>query len=225
MSPCRRICELALIVGAPLILAIVECFHPHPHDLLELDVQTWLWVHYAQIPLFPLAALAVLEFVHGRTGIPADICRVAMFVFGVGWAAWDTAAGVATGILVQAAHASGSPEAWLKPIDAIWTDPIMGGLSGAFAAFGAIALSKGTVTAGITLKSTGSSLGPVGLLALSGFGISIFRTHAWPGGPLTFAGISVAGAWLLSERARRTRSENYGGAPPAPSAHSGKRTS
>jgi len=38
------------------------------------------------------------------------------------------------------------------------------------------------------------------LLALSGFGISIFRTHAWPGGPLTFAGISLAGAWLLWER-------------------------
>jgi len=31
-----------------------------------------------------------------------------MFVFGVGWAAWDTAAGVATGILVQAADESGS---------------------------------------------------------------------------------------------------------------------
>ena len=117
MSPCRRICELALILGAPLILAIVECFHPHPHDLLELDVQTWLWVHYAQIPLFPLAALAVVELVRGRTGIPA------------------------------------------------------------------IALSVGTVAAGITLKSTGSSWGPVVLLVLSGFGISIFRTHAWPGGP------------------------------------------
>jgi hypothetical protein len=206
MSSCRQIYELALIVGAPLTLAIVECFHPHPHDLLELDVQTWLWVHYAQIPLFPLAALAVVELVRGRTGIPAEICRVAMFVFGVGWAAWDTAAGVATGILVQAAHASGSPEAWRKPIDAIWTDPIMGGVSGAFAAFGAIALSVGTVAAGITVKSTGSSWGPVVLLALSGFGISFFRTHAWPGGPLTFAGISVAGAWLLWERARRTRS-------------------
>jgi hypothetical protein len=101
----------------------------------------------------------------------------------------------------------------------------MGRLSAAFAAFGAIALSVGTVAAGITLKSTGSSWGPVVLLALSGFGISIFRTHAWPSGSADFAGISLAGAWLLWERARRTRSENRGGAPPAPSAHSGKRTS
>src|SRR5215831_6861500 len=82
----------------------------------------------------------------------------------------------------------------------------MGGLSGAFAAFGAVALSIGTVAAGITLKWTGSSWGPVVVLALSGFGISIFRTHAWPGGPLTFGGIAIAGAWLLWERAQQTQS-------------------
>jgi hypothetical protein len=51
--------EIALVVGAPLLLAVVELFHPHPHDLLNLDVDTWLAVHYAQIPLFPLSALAV----------------------------------------------------------------------------------------------------------------------------------------------------------------------
>ena len=50
--------RIALIVGAPLLLAIVELFHPHPDDLLQVDVKTWLAVHYAQIPLFPLSALA-----------------------------------------------------------------------------------------------------------------------------------------------------------------------
>jgi hypothetical protein len=39
-----------------LLLAAVELFHPHPHDPLDLDVQTWLAVHYAQIVLFPLGA-------------------------------------------------------------------------------------------------------------------------------------------------------------------------
>jgi len=53
----QRLSEIALVVGAPLLLAIVELFHPHPHDLLQLDVPTWLVVHYAQLPLFPLAAL------------------------------------------------------------------------------------------------------------------------------------------------------------------------
>jgi hypothetical protein len=69
-----------------------------------------------------------------------------------------------------------------------------------------MALSLGTVAAGISLKLDGSSWGPVILLALSGFGIAIFQTHAWPGGPLTFGGIAVAGAWLLWEGMRFRRS-------------------
>jgi hypothetical protein len=32
-------------VTAPLILAIVELFHPHPHDLLNLDLTRWMAVH------------------------------------------------------------------------------------------------------------------------------------------------------------------------------------
>jgi hypothetical protein len=44
----------------------------------------------------------------------------------------------------------------------------------------------------------------VALLALSSFGIPIFKTHAWPGGPLTFGGFAVAAAWLQWERARRS---------------------
>jgi hypothetical protein len=38
------------------------------------------------------------------------------------------------------------------------------------------------------------------LLAASSFGIAIFATHAWPGGPLTFGGLALAGGWLLWER-------------------------
>ena len=51
--------EVVLCVGAPLVLAVVELFHPHPpKDLLTLNVQPWLFVHYAQVLLFPLTALA-----------------------------------------------------------------------------------------------------------------------------------------------------------------------
>ena len=34
------------------------------------------------------------------------------------------------------------------------------------------------------------------LLALSGFGLEVFNTHAWPGGPLTFGGIAAASVWI-----------------------------
>ena len=189
------------VVGVPLLLAVVELFHPHPGDLLSLDVKTWLAVHYAQIVLFPLSALALVTLVRDRTGIAAGICRVAMFIFAVSYVAFDTTAGVVTGILVDAAKSSGNEEAWRSAIDVVWTHPIMGGspLVGApfLAVLGSVALSVGAAAAAVVLKRAGSSWGPTILLAISGFGIGIFKTHAWPGGPLTFGGIAFAAAWLL----------------------------
>jgi len=119
------------------------------------------------------------------------------------------AAGVVTGILIKAAHKSGTPDAWRASIDAVWTHPVMGGSPllvppPILAVLGGVALSVGTVAAGVSLKRAGSSWAPVVLLALAGFGISVFRTHAWPGGPLTFCGLAVAGGWLLGERAKNS---------------------
>jgi hypothetical protein len=203
----RRWFAVVLTVGAPLLLAVVELFHPHAGDLLKLDLPRWLLIHYLQIFLFPLAALAMTTLVRGRVDIAAMLCRVAMFVFASTYIAFDTAAGVITGILAQAANASATPEAWRAPIDVVWTHPIVGGSplvsAPVFAALGSIALSVGAVAAAVSLKRGGHSWPAIGLLALSGFGITIFKTHAWPGGPLTFGGLALAAAWLETERARR----------------------
>src|SRR5437773_5592400 len=149
--PESRLSETTLIIGAPLLLATVELFHPQVGDLLNLDTKTWLVVHYAQIPLFALSALAVALLVRGLAGVAAAICRVAMFVFAVSYVAFDTAAGVVTGLLVNAAQKSGMPEAWRVPIDVVWTHPIVGGspfISAPFlAVLGSVAWSIGAVSA------------------------------------------------------------------------------
>jgi hypothetical protein len=200
--------EWALVVAAPWGLAVLEVFHPHLHDPLQLDVRTWLVVHYLQIALFPLAAFSVVALIRGSTGIAPALCRVAMFVFAVSYIAFDTAAGVVTGILVDAARQSGHPENWREAIDAVWKHRIVGGVgvesAPLLALAGAIALSVGTVTAAIALKRRGRPWAPVILLGLSGFGIGVFQTHAWPGGPVTFGLLGIAGAWLLplSDRAQ-----------------------
>jgi hypothetical protein len=82
ISRTQRTHETVLIVGAPLLLAIVELFHPHPHDLLNLDVSHWLSVHYAQILLFPLSAWAIAALVRERVDVAANICRVAIRLCG-----------------------------------------------------------------------------------------------------------------------------------------------
>jgi len=194
--------EVVLCVGAPLVLAVVELFHPHPpKDLLTLNVQPWLFVHYAQVLLFPLTALAVATLVRGHTGFCALLCRIAAFVFGITYIAFDTAAGLVTGILVKAANASAAPDTWHTAIDTVWLHPIVGGAPAPFLAiFGSVALSISTIAAAVSLKRSGSSWPPLVLLVLSSFGIAIFKTHAWPGGPVTFGGIAVAAAWLMWEK-------------------------
>jgi hypothetical protein len=209
LSARSRILDGALVVGAPLALALLEVFHPHPpHDLFQLDVRTWLWVHYLQVPLFPLAALAVAVLVREASGFAAGLCRVMMFAFAVIFTVFDTAAGIVTGTLLQAAHRTDAPEAWREPVMAIWEHPILGGsrsVTPVLAVVGSLAWLLGTVAAALAVRRAGSSWGPFVLLVVSALGLTVFRTHAWPGGPITFGALGAAGAWLLWENASRAK--------------------
>ena len=155
--------------------------------------------------IFPLSAVATVLLVRGREDMWAILCRIAMFIFAASYVAFDTAAGVVTGILVNAAQTSGMPEAWRAPIDAVWTHPVVGGSplvpAPLLAVLGSVALSVGAIAAAVSLRRAGNSWAPVVLLAISSFGIAIFKTHAWPGGPLTFGGLAAA----ASNRTRRYR--------------------
>jgi hypothetical protein len=193
-----------LVVGGPLALAVLEIFHPHPpHDLLRLDDRLWLWIHYLQIPLFPLAALAMTILVRGVPGVAAAVCRIAMFLFAVAFTAFDVAAGVVTGVLVRAAHASTTPETWRAAIEAVWEHPVIGASHDKapfLAVFGSVAWLVGALAGAIAIRRRGASWGPVLLVAFSALPLTIFKTHAWPGGPLTFGALAIGAAWLLVER-------------------------
>jgi hypothetical protein len=67
---------------------------------------------------------------------------------------------------------------------------------------GSVLLSIGAISAAVSLKRNGNSWPPVTLLAAASFGIAIFHSHAWPGGPVTFGGIAIAAAWIFYERSR-----------------------
>jgi len=210
-----RIRAMVLVVGAPLALAVLEMFHPHPHDVFELDLRTWMVVHCLQIPLMPLAALATIVLVRGLPGFAASICRVGMFVLAVTYTAFDTATGIVTGVLVKAARATGTPEAWRAPVMAVWTDPIIGGAPGTvplLAVLGAVAWSLGTLAAAVAVRRAGYSWTPVLLLTVSALGLVVFRTHAWPGGPVTIGSFTAAAAWLQWEQTARAEPRADGAA-------------
>jgi len=48
----------------------------------------------------------VVLLIRDASGFAAGLCRIAMFVFAVTFTVFDTAAGVVTGVLLQAAHAT-----------------------------------------------------------------------------------------------------------------------
>ena len=206
VSALRSWYAIAMVVVAPLMLAIVEVFHPHPLDLFDLDVGRWMFVHYAQIPLFPLAALSVAMLVRDRTDWAAWLCKAGMFVFAVAFITFDTAAGLVIGLLVKGALASGHPESWRDMIDALWFDPVLGGKGFTDAPLmgliGRLSLSFGSVAGAISLKRAGHGWVPVLLLAVASFGINVFKSHSWPGGPLTFGGLAVAAGWIRWESQR-----------------------
>jgi hypothetical protein len=184
-------------IAAPLTLAIVELFHPHPHDLLEVDLPRWMAVHYAQLALLPLAALAECALVSGMSGAAPAFCRAAMFAFAVSYTAFDTAAGIVTGVLVQAAHAAGAPDTWRAPIEAIWNHSVVGGSSHgtpALAVVGTMSWLVGTLAAAAACRRAGQSWLTMAALLVSAFGLFVFRTHAWPGGPVTFGALAAAAA-------------------------------
>jgi len=195
---------LAPIVG-PLTLAIVETIHPHAHDLFAIDLTRWMAVHYAQIALFPLAAWSQVMLIRGERGYAAAISRVSMFVFAVTYVAFDTAAGVVTGVLVRSALASGAPEAWRPSVLAIWNHPIVGGSSEgtpALAVIGTVAWLLGTLCSAVIIRRAHHSWASIIFLVISAFGLFVFRTHAWPGGPSTFGSLALAVGLVELERRR-----------------------
>ena len=84
---------------------------------------------------------------------------------------------------------------------AVWAHPIVG--SGAvpdagpplLAVAGSLAWLVGCVAAAVALRRGGSSWIPVALLVISGASFFVFRTHAWPGGPIAFGALGIAAAW------------------------------
>ncbi|HEX7794277.1 MAG TPA: hypothetical protein VF456_08005 [Vicinamibacterales bacterium] len=205
----RQRLELAATAGPALVLAVLEVFHPHPHDLLHVDITRWMTVHYTQLVLFPLVAWSQVMLIQREEGGFASLCRAAMFVFGVAYVAFDTAAGIATGVLVRSAYASVSPEAWRSSILALWNHAIVGGSSEAapaLAVIGTMAWLFGTLFAAVAIRRAGHSWRPIAFLVISALGLFVFRTHAWPGGPLTFGSFAVAAALVARENRHLTPS-------------------
>jgi len=188
-------------VAPPLATSLVILAHPiiDPwHDgvagLAPLVARNdvWLAVHLALLVLFPLSALALVQAVSGIEAGGARLARLMLSIFAVLYAGFDTFAGLATGTIVRSARELGAAEqsGVLLAVEGLFNSPITGVLF----VFGTAAWTLGAGAVAFTLWMASAPLAPVGLIAIAA--PRLFLDHPAPFGPVTFAAVAAALAWL-----------------------------
>ena len=101
--PLRR----PLLLAPPFALAVLEVFHPNPEFNVQalLDASTWFaWFHVIQLVLTGLVALSVLLLAADYDRANAWITRLGIGAFLVFFSAYDTLAGIGTGLAMYTAR-------------------------------------------------------------------------------------------------------------------------
>jgi hypothetical protein len=192
-----------VLLATPLALAVLEIFHPQPDGVAEaMEQGGWfLWFHMIQLVLIGLMALAVYLLTDGLAGRAVSVSRWAIAVFAVFFSAYDAAAGIATGFVLQSAQdlsTEGQTAVYETAID-------MPGMSLIFvlSIVGTAAWVVAVIAAALALRRAGASRGPFVLLILAG--VFLLGGHPFPWGTLAFGCFFVAAAWLELKPARLTR--------------------
>jgi len=173
---------------------IVDPWHEGVAGLAPLVARNdvWLAVHLALLVLFPLSALALVHAVSGIESVGARLARLMLGTFAVLYAGFDSFAGLATGTLVRSARELGAAEqsGVLLAVKGLFNGPITGVLF----VSGTAAWTLGAGAVAFTLWTASAPLAPVGLIAIAG--PLLFLDHPAPFGPVTFAAVAAALAWL-----------------------------
>jgi hypothetical protein len=173
---------------------IVDPWHEGVAGLAPLVARNdvWLAVHLALLVLFPLSALALVHAVSGIESVGARLARLMLGIFAVLYAGFDSFAGLAIGTLVRSARELGAAEqsGVLLAVKGLFNGPITGVLF----VSGTAAWTLGAGAVAFTLWTASAPLAPVGLIAIAG--PLLFLDHPAPFGPVTFAAVAAALAWL-----------------------------
>lgn len=211
----RTLLRRLVLFGVPLILGVLEIFHPVPGTsgivaTLSPQVNWWLTLHLLQLPLFGLLAVAVLLLTAGLHGRAATISRIGVWFFIVFYLAQDDVAGIANGIIIRAAQ--GVPPSQQAGIEQVvhalfYDNPFVGGtLFSVIAVLGVLGWAVGVIAAGIALyRAHRISWMPLVLLVLAA--ILFGYGHGSPTGPLGMLCFFLAALWIELAPSQRTRSQ------------------
>ena len=149
MSPrARRL----VLFGAPAATAVVNMSHPIVmppiYDMVLHHMPWWIVLHLVNLVLFALVGLAAYLLVRGRQDRAAKISRGAIACFIPLYAAFDSLAGIGTGVLVQQASriTPADPGAVSAVIDGYWQSPVLLGIATAGSVAWVIAMLAAAVS-------------------------------------------------------------------------------
>jgi hypothetical protein len=188
--------EVALMIGVPLLWAILLLFHPGGEGeqvYLELQdqVTAFLVVHLGTMLFIPLMAVVMFLLLRGIEGTAARVSRIALVIFAVFYGAFEALYGIGNGILAH--ELNGLPQAeratGAELIQAFADNILIRGF-GVFVSIGSVALVTGAIAAGVALRRRAGA--PASFPVLLGVAAVLITAHPPPWGPIGLALFIVA---------------------------------
>ena len=185
--PLRR----ALLLTPPFALACLEIVHPRPEFNVQalLDASTWFaWFHVIQLVLTGLVALSVVLLAADFGRATAWSTRLGVGVFLVFFSAYDTLAGIGTGLAMRSARSlSAAQQEGVFTVVKDWP-----GLGAPFALsiVGTLGWVVAVGTLALAARRLGASRPEWITLALAA--VFLLGGHPFPQGTLAFGSLFIA---------------------------------
>jgi hypothetical protein len=188
-----------LVIGVPLIFAVIAVFHPMPVPIAGLadEVGWWITLHALQIPMLLLMGCAILTLGWSLSGRAVTVSRVSALVFIAVYPAYDAFAGLGSGFLVRRAEGQDAParEVLYDAAAEVLESPINAGLYFA----GTLGWVVAVVSLAVALRRGPGGRAVTILFAAAGLTLI---DHGGPFGVVSFS-LFAAGAALLEYRQAR----------------------
>lgn len=193
--------------GMYAYLCTSQPYDPRHWALAYFGPEWWFTLHVIQLPLLGLISVGLWMTVAGIESGVAVLCawlsRAATFFFLISYTALDSIGGIGLGrtiLQMQAMQASGQltahqMEGAIQVLDATWVDPWIGGVHSVISLMGSWSVFAAAVFAAAALHLARKAPWPA-LVLLVGFGWEIQVSHASPHGPIGFALLALAAAWI-----------------------------
>lgn len=199
--------------GMYAYLCSPQPFDPRHHALAYFGPEWWFTLHIIQLPMLGLISVGLWMTLGGiETGLAA-LCawlsRIATFFFLISYTALDSIGGIGLGrtiIEMQAMRADGrltaaQMDGAILLLDTTWVDPWIGGMNSVVSLLGSWSVFTAAVFAAAALHLSRRAPWPP-LVLLIAFGWEIQVSHASPHGPIGFALLAIAAAWIRLAGAR-----------------------